>query len=61
MKATPRAAPAAILSLVVQSSGVLPGPRFPVEKTPIQPIRFHVITHLTLHEKGSKVSVLLRA
>lgn len=29
MKASPRAAPAAIFSLVVQSSGVRPGPRLP--------------------------------
>lgn len=32
MKVSPRAAPAAIFSLVVQSSGVRPGPRFPVAK-----------------------------
>lgn len=31
MKANPRAAPAAILSLVVQSNGVLPGPLLPVK------------------------------
>lgn len=36
MQASPRAAPAAILSLVVQSSGVLPGPRLPaIQISPI--------------------------